>query len=126
MEQGAIILCGGKSSRMGRDKATLPFGPEQMLQRVVRLLGLVVDLGKTEARLPKKEQSRLENFSVGDRIRCVIKSVEKTGKNAGVIISRAAPELVMRLFEQEVPEIYDNTVSIRGCSREAGERTAKR
>ena len=84
---------------------------------------LVVDLGKTEARLPKKEQSRLENFSVGDRIRCVIKSVEKTGKNAGVIISRAAPELVMRLFEQEVPEIYDNTVSIRGCSREAGERT---
>ena len=46
MEQGAIILCGGKSSRMGRDKATLPFGPEQMLQRVVRLLGEVVDLGK--------------------------------------------------------------------------------
>ena len=46
MEQGAIILCGGKSSRMGRDKATLPFGPEQMLQRVVRLLGQVVDLGK--------------------------------------------------------------------------------
>ncbi|MEO8027362.1 MAG: NusA N-terminal domain-containing protein, partial [Bryobacteraceae bacterium] len=57
---------------------------------------LVVDLGKTEARLPKKEQSRLENFSVSDRIRCVIKSVEKTGKNAGVIVSRAAPELVMR------------------------------
>jgi N utilization substance protein A len=49
--------------------------------------------------------------------------VEKTGKNAGVIISRAAPELVMRLFEQEVPEIYDNTVAIKGCAREAGERT---
>jgi transcription termination/antitermination protein NusA len=84
---------------------------------------LVADVGKSEARLPKKEQSRLENFSVGDRIRCVIKSVEKAGKNAGVIISRAAPELVMRLFEQEVPEIYDNTVTIRGCAREAGERT---
>ena len=84
---------------------------------------LVADMGKTEARLLKKEQSKLENFSVGDRVRAVIKSVDKTGKNAGVIISRAAPELVMRLFEQEVPEIYDNTVSIRGCAREAGERT---
>ncbi|HME09359.1 MAG TPA: transcription termination factor NusA [Bryobacteraceae bacterium] len=84
---------------------------------------LVCDLGKTEARLPKKEQSKLENFSVGDRVRCVIKSVEKAGKNSGVIVSRGAPELVMRLFEQEVPEIYDNTVVIRGCAREAGERT---
>jgi len=84
---------------------------------------LVADMGKTEVRIPKKEQSKLESFSVGDRIRAVIKSVDKTGKNAGVIVSRAAPELVMRLFEQEVPEIYDNTVSIRGCAREAGERT---
>ena len=84
---------------------------------------LLVDVGKTEARLGKKEQSRLESFSVGERIRCVIKSVEKTGKNAGVIVSRAAAELVMRLFEQEVPEIYDNTVVIKGCAREAGERT---
>src|SRR5450755_2756299 len=84
---------------------------------------LMVDLGKTEARLLKKEQSKLENFSVGDRARCVIRSVEKAGKNAGVIVSRAAPELVMRLFEQEVPEIYDNTVVIKGCAREAGERT---
>jgi len=84
---------------------------------------LVVDLGKTEARLPKKEQSRLESFSAGERVRCVIKTVDKTGKNAGVLVSRAAPELVMRLFEQEVPEIYDGTVVIRGCAREAGERT---
>jgi N utilization substance protein A len=86
-------------------------------------LDLVVDLGKTEARLPKKEQSRLESFSVGDRVRCIIKTVERTGKNAGVNVSRAAPELVMRLFEQEVPEIYDGTVVIRACAREAGERT---
>ena len=84
---------------------------------------LMVDIGKTEARLPKKEQSKLENFSPGDRCRCVIRSVEKAGKNAGVLVSRAAPELVMRLFEQEVPEIYDNTVVIKGCAREAGERT---
>ena len=84
---------------------------------------ILVDLGKTEARLPKKEQSRLESFSVGDRVRAVIKSVEKAGKNAGLIVSRAAPELVARLFEQEVPEIYDNTVTIKACAREAGERT---
>jgi len=84
---------------------------------------LVADMGKTEARIPRKEQSKLESFSVGDRVRCVIRSVEKTGKNAGVILSRSAPELVMRLFEQEVPEIYDNTVTIKACAREAGERT---
>ncbi|MBI4908265.1 MAG: transcription termination/antitermination protein NusA [Acidobacteria bacterium] len=84
---------------------------------------MMCDLGKTEARLPKKEQSRLENYSIGDRARCVIKTVEKTGKNAGVIVSRGAPELVERLFEQEVPEIYDGTVQIKGCAREAGERT---
>jgi N utilization substance protein A len=84
---------------------------------------LVVDLGKTEARLPKKEQSRLENYSVSDRVRCVIKLVDKSSKGPGVLVSRADPELVRRLFEQEVPEIYDNTVLIKGCAREAGERT---
>ena len=83
----------------------------------------VLDLGKTEARLTKKEQSRLESFSAGDRVRCVIRAVDKSAKGPGVVVSRAAPELVMRLFEQEVPEIYDGTVAIKGCAREAGERT---
>src|SRR5512142_2006242 len=83
----------------------------------------VLDLGQTEAKLSKKEQSRLENYSVGDRVRCVIKLVDKGSKGPGVLVSRAAPELVMRLFEQEVPEIYDGTVQIKGCAREAGERT---
>ncbi len=83
----------------------------------------IVDMGKTEARLPKKEQSRIESFSVGDRVRCVIKGVERGGKNSGVVVSRASGDLVMRLFEQEVPEIYDNTVAIKACAREAGERT---
>jgi transcription termination/antitermination protein NusA len=98
---------------------------ELVRSEVKRIEGpdLIVSMGKTEARLLKKEQSKLESFSVGDRIATVIKSVDKAGKNAGVIISRAAPELVMRLFEQEVPEIYDNTVIIKGCAREAGERT---
>src|SRR5579885_3262528 len=89
----------------------------------VELQDYIVEMGKTEARLPKKEQSRIESFSVGDRIRCVIKGVERGGKTPGVIVSRAAPELVMRLFEQEVPEIYDGTVTIKACAREAGERT---
>ncbi len=84
---------------------------------------LVLDLGKTEARLPKKEQSRLESHSIGDRVRCVIKIVDKASKGPGVVVSRADAELVKRLFEQEVPEIYDSTVIIKGCAREAGERT---
>ena len=86
-------------------------------------LDLVVDLGKTEARLPKREQSRLESYSVGDRIRCVIKIVDKSTKGPGVVVSRADGDLVRRLFEQEVPEIYDGTVTIKACAREAGERT---
>ena len=84
---------------------------------------LVVDLGRTEARLPRREQSRAESFSPGDRLRAVIKAVDKFSRGPGVVVSRAAPELVMRLFEQEVPEIYDGTVIIKACAREAGERT---
>lgn len=84
---------------------------------------MVVDIGKSEARLPKREQSRLESFSMGDRIRVIIKAVEKSGKSPGVIVSRADPEFVVRLFEQEVPEIYDGTVVVKACAREAGERT---
>src|SRR5438270_236944 len=52
-----------------------------------------------------------------------MKTAEKNGRSAGVDVSRGAPELVIRLFEQEVPEIYDSTVVIKGCAREAGERT---
>jgi len=84
---------------------------------------LMVDLGRTEARLPRREQSKAESFAPGDRIRAVIRLVDKFGRGPGVVVSRAAPELVMRLFEQEVPEIYDGTVQIKACAREAGERT---
>ena len=84
---------------------------------------LIVDLGRTEARLPRREQSKAESFAPGDRIRAVIRTVDKFGRGPGVIVSRGAPELVMRLFEQEVPEIYDGTVQIKACAREAGERT---
>jgi len=84
---------------------------------------IIVDLGRTEARLPRREQSRLESFAPGERIRVVIKNVEKAVKGPQVVVSRADPALVQRLFEGEVPEIYDGTVVIKGVAREAGERT---
>ena len=84
---------------------------------------IIVELGKTEAKLGKRDQSRLENFSVGDRIRVIITKVEKTAKGPQVIVSRTAPELVQHLFQTEVPEIYDGTVQIKSTAREAGERT---
>jgi N utilization substance protein A len=84
---------------------------------------VIVDLGKAEARMPKKEQSRLESFSPGERARVIIARVEKASKGPQVVVSRAVPELVSHLFQTEVPEIYDNTVVIRAIAREAGERT---
>ncbi|MHB8410654.1 MAG: transcription termination factor NusA [Candidatus Acidiferrales bacterium] len=84
---------------------------------------VIVDLGRTEARLPKREQSRLETYNVGDRLRVAIRAVERAAKGPQVVVSRADPVLVQRLFEMEVPEIYDGTVQIRAVAREAGERT---
>jgi transcription termination/antitermination protein NusA len=84
---------------------------------------LIFDIGKAEARMPRKEQSRLESFAIGERVRAVIARVEKASKGPGVVVSRAAPELVQHLFQTEVPEIYDGTVVIRAIAREAGERT---
>ena len=83
----------------------------------------IFDLGKAEARMPKREQSRLEQFSVGERVRVVMLRVDRAAKGPQVIVSRAAPILVQSLFQSEVPEIYDGTVSIRAIAREAGERT---
>ena len=84
---------------------------------------IIYDLGKAEARCPKREQSRLEQFSIGERVRVVLLKVDRAAKGPQVIVSRAAPELVSNLFQSEVPEIYDNTVVIRAIAREAGERT---
>jgi N utilization substance protein A len=84
---------------------------------------LIVDLGRAEARLPKREQSRLETYNIGDRLRVVIRAVERAAKGPQVVVSRADPVLVQRLFEMEVPEIYDGTVQIKAAAREAGERT---
>ncbi|OFV95512.1 MAG: antitermination protein NusA [Acidobacteria bacterium RIFCSPLOWO2_02_FULL_61_28] len=98
----------------------------EMVNCVIKRLegpDLIVDLGKTEGRLPRREQSKLETFQVGDRIRVAILQVEKSARGPQVIVSRAVPSLVSRLFEMEVPEIYDGTVVIRATAREAGERT---
>lgn len=82
---------------------------------------MIVDLGTVEALLPRSEQSKAERYSVGERIRAVIKEVTR-GAGHQVILSRTAPELIVRLFEMEVPEIYDGTVQIKACAREPGER----
>jgi len=98
---------------------------EVLTATVKRIEGqdVIYDLGKAEARCPKREQSRLEQFSLGERVRVVLLKVDRAAKGPQVIVSRAAPELVSNLFQSEVPEIYDNTVSIRAIAREAGERT---
>ena len=84
---------------------------------------VIFDLGKAESRMPRKEQSRLESFAIGERVRVIIARVERASKGPAVVVSRAAPELVQHLFQTEVPEIYDGTVVIRAIAREAGERT---
>jgi N utilization substance protein A len=86
-------------------------------------MDVIFDLGKTEARMPKREQSRLEQFAIGERVRVVLLRVDRAAKGPQVIVSRAAPALVQSLFQSEVPEIYDGTVTIRAIAREAGERS---
>src|ERR1700733_3050988 len=86
-------------------------------------MDVIFDLGKAEAPMPKREQSRLEQFAVGERVRVVLLRVDRAAKGPQVIVSRAAPALVQNLFQSEVPEIYDGTVTIRAIAREAGECT---
>src|SRR5882762_4660701 len=83
---------------------------------------IIVDLGNLEAILPRSQQSRGEQWNQGERIRIVINNVSKESKGPQVEVSRTSPELLLRLFEMEVPEIYDGTVVIKSCVREPGER----
>jgi N utilization substance protein A len=83
---------------------------------------LIVEIGRVEAVLPRKEQSRAESYTPGERIRAVIKGVNRSAKGPQIVLSRTDPALLIKLFEQEVPEIYDGTVMIRGAVREAGDR----
>ncbi len=83
---------------------------------------IILDLGNVEALLPRNQQSRGEQWNQGERIRVVIEDVSKESKGPQVIVSRTSPELLRRLFEMEVPEIYDETVVIKSAVREPGER----
>ncbi|HRY28699.1 MAG TPA: transcription termination factor NusA [Elusimicrobiota bacterium] len=84
---------------------------------------LIVDLGRSEGILPVREQVRRERWTVGDRIRAVILKVEKGPRGPEIILSRAHADFVKRLFEQEVPEIYEKTVEVVEVVREAGFRS---
>ena len=83
---------------------------------------MVVEVGRIEAVVPRKDQSRAESYNPGDRLRAVIKGVSRSAKGPQIVLSRTDPALLVKLFEQEVPEIYDGTVQIRGAVREAGDR----
>lgn len=105
---------------------------EQYIDRVGELVNgfvkrfergnMIVDLGNLEAILPRMQQSRGEQWNQGERIRVVITNVSKESKGPQIEVSRTSPELLERLFEMEVPEIYDGTVVIKSCVREPGER----
>ena len=82
-----------------------------------------IDLGKTEAILSPSEQMPNEEYNFGDRLKLYIVEVKKTSKGPQIIVSRTHPGLLKRLFEQEVPEIFQGIVEIKGIAREAGSRT---
>lgn len=83
---------------------------------------VILDIGRTEALLPLTEQSRNETYSMGDRIRAVIIKVLRVAKGPQIVVSRTDPSLLIRLFEGEIPEVYDGTVVIKNAVREGGER----
>ncbi len=83
---------------------------------------IILDLGKTEAVLPRREQSRAEHYNQSDRIRAVIVNVDKSAKGPQITVSRTDTRLLMKLFEMEVPEIYDSTVIIESIARDPGDR----
>jgi N utilization substance protein A len=83
---------------------------------------IIVDIGKTEALLPLREQSRAETYKQGERIRAVIVKVLQVSKGPQVILSRTDPQILMRLFEMEIPEIYDGTIVVKNAVHEPGDR----
>ena len=83
---------------------------------------LILDVGKAEAVLPYSEQAREEEYRLGDRVRAVIIKVHRLSRGPQIVVSRADPSLLIRLFETEIPEVYDHTVVIKNAVREAGER----
>jgi len=84
---------------------------------------IIVDLGRTEAVMPPSEQIPRERYRQGDRIRAYIKDVTKTSRGPEILLSRADPRVILKFFEQEVPEVYEGVVSILSVAREPGFRT---
>lgn len=84
---------------------------------------LIIDLGKTEAVLPANERIPGEDYSPGERIRCLLLNIESTSRGPELILTRSHPNFVKRLFELEVSEIADGTVSIKAIARDPGYRT---
>ncbi|MCU0667945.1 MAG: transcription termination factor NusA [Myxococcota bacterium] len=84
---------------------------------------LIVDLGRAEAVLPAKEQVQRESYRPGDRIRAYVADVNKEAKGPQIILSRASIDLLRKLFESEVPEIYEGIVTIESAAREPGVRS---
>ncbi|RME28416.1 MAG: transcription termination/antitermination protein NusA [Deltaproteobacteria bacterium] len=83
---------------------------------------IIVDLGRAEAVLPKREQVPTETYRQGDRIQAYVLDITRASKSAQVVLSRTHPGLLMKLFELEVPEIYEGIVRIEACAREPGHR----
>lgn len=83
---------------------------------------IVVDLGRAEAILPKREQVPTETYRQGDRIQAYVLDITRSSKSPQVVLSRTHPGLLMKLFELEVPEIYEGIVRIEACAREPGHR----
>src|SRR5215475_10851530 len=84
---------------------------------------VIVDLGKYEALLPNRERVPTEEYQVGERIRCYVKAVENGPHGPEIILSRADPQFVIKLFQLEVSEISDGTIEVKGIAREPGFRT---
>jgi N utilization substance protein A len=97
----------------------------EMINGIVKRVdrgSIIVELGDTEGIIPRNHQVRHERYSQGDRIRSVVVDVTMDASRPQVVLSRTAPELLKKLLEMEVPEIYDGTVIIKVCVREPGER----
>jgi len=84
---------------------------------------IIVDLGRTEAVLPGSEQVRTEKYRIGQRLKLYLLEVVRTTKGPRVVVSRSHPDLLRRLFEMEVPEVYNGVVEIKSIAREAGYRS---
>jgi len=99
----------------------------QLIRGIIRRFekghNIIVDLGRTEGMLPAREQTPRETYRPGDRIVAFVKDIDREARGPMIILSRSAPQLVDKLFEAEVPEIYEGIVKIVSVAREPGSRS---